>query len=434
MKKLAKIVCLMACLAGFSLFEGFVLAAQSSTALEKAGTFEAVQTSAAALAFPSDSTALYPFYQHLDSLQNGERSRLNILHIGASHVQAGVFSHRMRWHFAQLGDTSALPSRGLIFPYSAARTNNPPYYKVSSQGQWKTTRNVYKEHDVPLGMSGIAISTQDTSSTLFLRLNRDSSLVYHFNRIRLLTNEPSPSFIPCVDDSILGTYDRDSRTWTFHLLQEKDSFSLSFIENTFVKEFMEMQRLPFMPEDSAYFQLNGILLDNDNPGVCYHAIGVNGASVHDYIRCPHFARDMKLLQPDLVIFGIGINDATKPEFTKDLFVSQYDTLITYLRDANPGLSMIFMTNNDSYIRRKKPNEKALVARDAFAELAEKHQAALWDVFDMMGGLGSAYRWYQNGLMKPDLVHFSNQGYEYLGDCLFEAIMQDYQHYQKQKEE
>lgn len=93
-----------------------------------------------------------------------------------------------------------------------------------------------------------------------------------------------------------------------------------------------------------------------------------------------------------------------------------------------------MTNNDSYIRRKKPNEKALVAQDAFVELAEKHQAALWDVFDMMGGLGSAYRWYQNGLMKPDLVHFSNQGYEYLGDCLFEAIMQDYQHYQKQKEE
>lgn len=385
------------------------------------------------LRFPSDSTALYPFYQRMAQWQQTGQGHINVLHIGASHVQAGVFSHRMRWHFSQLGDTSTLPSRGLIFPYSAARTNNPPYYKVHSQGQWKTTRNVYKDYDIELGMSGIAISTQDSSARFSVKLNRDSSLIYQFSRIQLLCNEPTPSFIPVVNDSLFGTYDGNSQSWIYHLAQPQDSFSLSFVENRAVKSFMKNNLMAFSQRPADYFQLNGILLDNDNPGISYHAIGVNGASVNDFIRCCHFQRDIQLLQPDLVIFGIGINDATKPEFTQELFVNQYDTLINYLQAANPDLTMIFMTNNDSYIRRKTPNKKALVAQAAFEELATKHQAALWDVFDMMGGLGSARRWRDKGLMKPDLVHFTNPGYEYLGDCLFEAIMQDYQYYLTKQE-
>lgn len=384
------------------------------------------------LQFPSDSAALYPFYQRVAQWQNSGQGRINVLHIGASHVQAGVFSHRMRWHFSQLGDTAALPSRGLIFPFSAARTNNPPYYKVRSEGTWKTTRNVYKDYDIDLGMSGIAITTQDSTARVYVKLNKDSSLLYQFSRIRLLCNAPSPSFIPLVNDSLFGTYDRATQSWTFQLTQAQDSFSLSFVENKAVKAFMTNNLMAFSDKCSDYFQLNGMLLDNDNPGISYHAIGVNGASVHDYIRCRHFQRDIQLIKPDLVIFGIGINDATKPEFTQELFVHQYDTLINYLQAANPHLTMIFMTNNDSYIRRKTPNKNALVAQAAFVELAEKHQAALWDVFDMMGGLGSARRWRDKALMKPDLVHFTNAGYEYLGDCLFEAIMHDYQQYLKTK--
>lgn len=413
---------LLICIACISLYLSGTLALSAQIRSDKA-----------ALRFPSDSSALYPFYQRLDALQAEGKEQINVLHIGASHVQAGVFSHRMRWHFSQLCDTNALPSRGLIFPYSAARTNNPPYYKVRSQGQWKSTRNVYKDYDIDLGMSGIAISTQDSSARIQVRLNKDSSLIYHFNRIQLLCNEPSPSFIPCVDDSLFGTYDKATQSWIFHLAQPQDSFSLSFVENRAVISFMENNLLAFSHRPADFFQLNGILLDNDYPGISYHAIGVNGASVNDFIRCRHFQRDIQLIQPDLVIFGIGINDATKPEFTQELFVHQYDTLINYLQAANPDLTMIFMTNNDSYIRRKTPNKQALVAQAAFEELATKHQAALWDVFDMMGGLGSARRWRDQGLMKPDLVHFTNPGYEYLGDCLFEAIMQDYQHYQSRQE-
>ncbi len=381
-----------------------------------------------ALQFPGDTAALYPFYHLLDSLQRTGQGHINVLHIGASHVQAGVFSHRMRWHFAQLCDTTALASRGLIFPYSAARTNNPPHYKVRSQGQWKTTRNVFKDYAIDLGMSGIAISTQDTSARVTVALNKDSGLLYRFSQIRLLTNRPSPSFIPCVDDSLLGHYDKQTQSWTFHLEQQKDSFCLSFVQNNFAKDFWDSQALSFDRDSVECFQLNGIMLDNENPGITYHAIGVNGASVNDYIRCAHFQRDMQLLHPDLVIFGIGINDATKPEFTQELFVHQYDTLINYLQASNPDLTMIFMTNNDSYIKRKTPNKKALVAQAAFVELAGKNRAALWDLFDMMGGLGSAMHWKEKGLMKSDLVHFSIEGYEYLGDLLFGAIMLDYQHY------
>ncbi len=388
-----------------------------------------------ALQFPSDSAALHHFYRQLAHWQTTGQGRINILHIGASHVQAGVLTQRLRWHFALLGDTAALPPRGLIFPYAAARTNNPVNFKVSSQGQWKATRNVNKKHDLELGMSGIAISTHDPMARLSVKVNGDSRLHYTFDCLRLLSGESSPHFQPLIDDSIAGSYDAATQSWSFVLPREQESFTLSFAAPT-------QAQTTTTPTDalsgastasgtqlvSDYFQLNGIILDNSRPGIVYHAIGVNGASVGDYLRCPHFQRDLQWLQPNLVIFGIGINDASKPDFDAKDFVSRYDSLIACIQSVNPEVSMIFMTNNDSYIARKKPNDKAIEAQTAFHELARRHHAALWDVFQFMGGLGSARQWRDQAYMKADLIHFTTTGYELLGDCLFQAIMQDYRRY------
>ena len=59
---------------------------------------------------------------------------------------------------------------------------------------------------------------------------------------------------------------------------------------------------------------------------------------------------------------------------------------------------------------------------AFARLAVSYDAALWDVFDIMGGLGSIESWEAAGLARGDRVHFTGQGYDLLGDLLFNAIV------------
>ena len=88
-----------------------------------------------------DSLAMTGFYQALDSLQNGTRQKVNVVHIGDSHIQADIFSGRMR-SLLQDSDAFGNGGRGFVFPYPLARTNNPWNYKVTSTGLWSGCRNV----------------------------------------------------------------------------------------------------------------------------------------------------------------------------------------------------------------------------------------------------------------------------------------------------
>ena len=160
-----------------------------------------------------------------------------------------------------------------------------------------------------------------------------------------------------------------------------------------------------------------------------HGIGVNGASVPSYLRCEDFERDLALIKPDLVIFGIGINDAAEKDFDKWIFKQNYKELIKIIQRVNPDCAMLFMTNNDSFKRIKKNkyqvNENGLVAQQAFMEMGKKYNAAVWDQFDIMGGLNSMKEWEDAGLAKKDKVHFTNEGYRLLGDLLYNAFIDRY---------
>jgi lysophospholipase L1-like esterase len=68
------------------------------------------------------------------------------------------------------------------------------------------------------------------------------------------------------------------------------------------------------------------------------------------------------------------------------------------------------------------------------ELAISEGVAVWDLFEIMGGLGSAKIWEEHGLAQRDKVHFTFKGYRLLGDMLFEALLTDYQLYLKRRSE
>ena len=66
-----------------------------------------------------------------------------------------------------------------------------------------------------------------------------------------------------------------------------------------------------------------------------------------------------------------------------------------------------------------------MVEEAFMELAKKHNAAVWDQFDIMGGFGSMQDWEMADLAKKDKVHFTNSGYKLLGDLLYNALIYKY---------
>ena len=180
------------------------------------------------------------------------------------------------------------------------------------------------------------------------------------------------------------------------------------------------------------FTLTGVLLENGASGISVHGVGVNGASVPSYLRCDDFERDLELIKPDLIIFGIGINDAAEKDFEKRTFMKNYDDLIQIIQRVNPDCALLFLTNNDSYKRvrvkkkrRYEVNPNGKIVEDAFMEMGRQYNAAVWDQFDIMGGLRSMSDWEKAGLAQKDKVHFTNAGYQLIGDLLYNALITSY---------
>ena len=72
------------------------------------------------------------------------------------------------------------------------------------------------------------------------------------------------------------------------------------------------------------------------------------------------------------------------------------------------------------------------ARQVMINLAKKHKGGMWDMYNVMGGLGSIKTWQKHGYAKSDKIHLTAEGYNLMGDLMFSAIIKKYDEYlQKQ---
>ena len=354
------------------------------------------------------------FFKKLDNQYSNGEDKINILHFGGSHIQADIWSNRMRTNF-QHSSPYCNSGRGFIFPFRLIKSNGSPVIMSSHTGRWKGYRNSVNHHHGQFGLMGARAELLDTLSNINIWHKNPLSNYDSFNSIDVFFTDSSNNFEIkiIVDSNIKIDYKRDKGHIKFKLSRLVDSLTI------------QIYRKKDIPSNFSFF---GLLLDNENNGISYHSIGVNGASVKSYLRCIDFEHQLILIQPDLVIFSIGINDAYEEDFSKESFYNNYDTLIQKIKSINPNTAILLTTNNDSYYMRKYPNKRALEVREKMLQLAQNKDLALWDMFQVMGGLNSIKDWQKNKLAKNDLIHLSYDGYNLIGDLLFEAFMKSFINY------
>ena len=370
------------------------------------------------ITFHGDSSAFETLFSKLDRVLFNGSDNLNIIHIGGSHVQAGTFTRQIRNDLLALGpDLDG--GRGLVFPFSAAKTNNPSSFRTRSGGEWKTTKNTQREPDRPLGLTGMALTTSDSTAFLRIVLNARNATAmdpsFKFDKVDVLGYSFGGNRFPLVvlesGDSITGVRDYEKSVWSFSLPQMADSVTVA------------------VGGTGGELTVTGLHLDNSNPGISLTGIGVNGAALPSYLKCEDFGRDLEMVRPDLVIFGIGINDASGKEFHKEDFIRRYKTLVSRIKAVNPDCALLFITNNDSYrrVRRRvySVNRNILEVEDAFFRICTDCGGGVWNLFEIMGGLGSMKEWEAAGLAKLDKIHFTEEGYALVGDLLYNALMGKY---------
>jgi lysophospholipase L1-like esterase len=371
------------------------------------------------LSFPADSAYMKGFYEKMDKLIFDGVGKINIIHIGGSHVQADIVSGRLRERLATFFPGNK-GSRGLIFPYRVAGTNNPGNYFVTYTGKWESCKNVSYKATCELGLTGMSITTRDTTSSISVSLKKENYPAYDFNRIRIFHRADTNQFkvkLGLLDSTKYSIqYDYVKGITDIYLKDHASEIQIQFIKN-----------LP----NQWFYTLYGIQLENDDAGVTYHSIGVNGAGTYSYLKCTLFEQHMAELKPDLVILGVGINDAAGSGFDAGTFELNYQKIIEKIHRASPNAAIIFITNNDSYRRVRRRyyvNYNATAVREKMFSLAAKYNLGVWDFFSIMGGLGSMATWQKNDLSKSDRVHFTTAGYKLMGDLMFNAILKSYENH------
>jgi lysophospholipase L1-like esterase len=350
------------------------------------------------------------FYDKLEKLVRTGEGRINVVQIGGSHIQAGTFSGKIRSRLQQMnGEMNA--GWGFMFPYRISRTNTPFGYYIRYSGDWQSCRNVETRKSCTLGVGGISATTLSQKAELILLLEKESNLDYRFNKIRVFYENNDSNYSVSVDSSLLKSVVRTNEYFDFELNTHVDSLSL-FIQR---------------PDTlRGSFTLFGITTESAPNGFLYHSIGVNGASVPSFLRCDLFTEQLALLKPDLVILGLGINDAYGRKFSQAEFESNYGGLISDIRKAAPETAIIFTTNNDSYLYRRYVNKNGEKVQQSMLKMAEQYKTGVWNMYEVMGGLNSVVLWEKNNLVQRDKVHFTREGYLLLGDLFFNALMKNFE--------
>lgn len=360
--------------------------------------------------FPGDSDSFESLYRKLDSLVVFGQGKINIVHIGGSHIQADIYTHEIRKQFQYL-QYDLNGGRGLVFPYRVAKTNNPSNYKINYSGTWEYCKNTQRNRNCDLGLDGYAITTSGKVASLFINPNGDKEISYHFNSVRVF-HSPSHYEITaqCNGGIYTGTYDSIG------------GFSLFNVpESRLLK--LKMVRNDSLPDKITIY---GISLDSDDPGLVYNAIGVNGARLSSYLNSELYSQHLAAINPDLIIFSIGTNDANTKYFDYERYKTEYIQLIEISKLAAPNAAILITVPNDCYYYKRYVNKNTPIMRNQIIKIASKYNYGVWDFYSVMGGLNSSQTWYNYGLMRYDRIHFNHEGYILKGDLFLSAFLRGWE--------
>ncbi len=360
---------------------------------------------------PGDNKDFTKLFSKFDTMLQKGSGAISIVHIGGSHIQADIYTHRVR-QLLQSMYPGILGSRGFFFPYKIAHTNSPSNLRINYTGEWLTSKNTQAQPALTLGLSGITTSLVNDSASIGLIARYDSIYRYDFNKVRIYCSPVNDSCLPRIlPPSLVSNSFYNTKA---HYLQ----FDLnSYIDSLNIKVYRGDSLHPF--------ELYGISLDNDDPGITYNAIGVNGAMLKSYLQCNLFAAQLQSLEPDWIIISIGTNEGNTRNFNADAYRQNYIKMIRVIRECAPDAALLLTVPNDSYLNKRYINHNTSIIRDIIYEIARENSCGVWDFYTIMGGLNSARAWYNNGLMAKDHIHFNKPGYILKGELFYTAFMESW---------
>ncbi len=357
------------------------------------------------------------FFESLYQLKLTNDRKINIVHVGDSHIQADYLTNIVRRNFQQHFGNAG---RGLIVPLRVAGTNEPGNFKTVSNRIWKSKRCVFPDQPLPIGIGGVTIQTNQADANLEIFMN-DLWSDYSFNTLLLFYTKDVNSF----DFSIQDTAGKELGIMNSLSQQSGKNFSKISWEKSI--NAVAIQAVKANPDQNRAI-IFGAVMENSRNGILYHTIGVNGAKFMHYHAAGQFVEQTAALNPDVFIISLGTNEAIDYPYLDKNFPSHIDKLVSALRNSNPIAKFILVTPQNVYQRKNKPNPGIMMIREQIIQYAVENGLAFYDMYRALGGENSAKAWSENTLLRSDGIHLTKDGYEYQGNLFYHALLKGYNLY------
>lgn len=163
---------------------------------------------------------------------------------------------------------------------------------------------------------------------------------------------------------------------------------------------------------------------DEGRGFFFSYIGKNGATNQTFLHGDYMRRIAEA-RPDLIILSLGTNESFGMGYTADQHSRQLDTFFATLSEAAPDAAVLMTTLPGCYLRARRrgyrPNPMCAPCARLTMDYAAAHGHAAWDLFTLCGGAEAPANWWRAGMMRPDHVHFTPEGYRLMGNLLGEIL-------------
>ncbi len=351
-------------------------------------------------------SALAAFYNKWSNPGSGA---ITIAHLGDSHLQSDIFPGELR---KNLQNIKGYAGRGMIFPFSLAKTYSANDLKSTYTGSWQCSRSLEHYPKLPLGASGATCRTYDPNASFTFTFKTD---VLERNRVLKIYCKKTD-----------GSFDLIVRTGERRMVVLVDSFTKDcpYVEVEIPdggNNAITIQMMKHHPYEIE-FELYGLSLETrQKSGLMLHCLGIGGAMYGSVSREQLFADHFPSLNADLVIIDFGTNDILYTDKIADDMESQIKNVIAKVRYSAPRASILLTSTQDMY-RKGKNIKSAEAFSDLVRKISQEENCAFYDWYWVSGGPRSMAIWQSRQLALPDMIHLSPAGYKLKGTLLTEAIL------------
>jgi LysM repeat protein/lysophospholipase L1-like esterase len=320
-----------------------------------------------------------------------EKRPIKIVQLGDSHIQIGHFSSQFRELLNSIGK---LKGTGITFPYSLAKSVDGALYKSKASGHWIGDNILSTKPRLELGVTGYSVKTLDSSASISFQLKNPQ---LDFSEIKIWFNATdSLSYHPDLGSDFY---------WKETVKGESKLGYARFVRKNRNSTIL----LKLIKQDSLAneFQFHGLEFVTSNSGVEYHSLGVVGAQFTHLIQHTKLWKEqLKLLDPDLVIFSYGTNEAYNGNFDTNTYTKQVNRFFDELRSLMPSVAILVTSPPDTRSRNRIPQKQIEII-----EAQSKLKSSFYDLNKVMGGFGSFQPWFEKNLFLKDKLHLNKDGYQ-----------------------